>query len=148
MAIPDLDEHGLLPAGAHDCSVDEIVGTFGWNPHRRDLVRRLSDFLVREIRHRFSEPVYVDGSFVTDKETPDDVDVVLDMRRASEDRQFSAFRSWRQGRDRFRRVYSIDFWINLPGENDFSDFFQYLGVKTARYKGLDSAYRKGILRLP
>lgn len=38
--------------------------------------------------------------------------------------------------------------INLPGENDFSDFFQYLGVKTARYKGLDSAYRKGILRLP
>jgi hypothetical protein len=96
----------------------------------------------------FSEPVYVDGSFVTDKETPDDVDVVLDMRRASDDRQFLAFRSCRQGRDRFRRVYSVDFWINLPDENDFSDFFQYLGVKTARYKGLDSAHRKGILRLP
>ena len=45
-------------------------------------------------------------------------------------------------------LISVDFWINLPDENDFSDFFQYLGVKTARYKGLDSAYRKGILRLP
>ena len=148
MAIPDLDEHGLLPAGVHDCSVDEIVGMFGWNPHRRDLVRRLSRFLAREIRHRFSEPVYVDGSFVTDKETPDDVDVVLDMRCAADDRQFLAFKIMTAERDRFRRVYSVDFWINLPDENDFSDFFQYLGVKTARYKGLDSAYRKGILRLP
>ena len=148
MAIPDLDEHGLLPAGAHDCSIDEIAETFGWNPHRRDLVRRLSDFLAREIRHRFSEPVYVDGSFVTDKQTPDDVDVVLDMRRATDDRQLSAVKFMATERDRLQDDYSIDFWINLPGANDFSDFFQYLGVKTARYKGLDSAHRKGILRLP
>lgn len=76
------------------------------------------------------------------------MDVVLDMRHAVDDRQFLAFKIMAAERDRFRRVYSVDFWINLPGENDFSDFFQYLGVKTARYKGLDSAYRKGILRLP
>ena len=42
---------------------------------------------------------------------------------------------------------ALTFWVNLPGANDFSDFFQYLGVKTARYKGLDAMHRKGILRI-
>ena len=38
------------------------------------LVRRFCDFLAHEIRPAFSEPVYVNGSFVTDKEAPEDVD--------------------------------------------------------------------------
>jgi hypothetical protein len=147
MAIPDLDEHGLLPVGAHDCSAEEIAGRFGWNPHRLDLTRRFSDCLVREVRSRFSEPVYVNGSFVTDKETPEDVDAVLDVRRATDSRQLRAIKFMAAERDRLRRQYSVDFWVNLPGANDFSDFFQYLGVKTARYKGLDAMHRKGILRI-
>ena len=147
MAIPNLDEHGLLPAGTHDCSAQEITGRFGWNRHRRDLIHLFSDFLVREVRSRFSEPVYVNGSFVTDKENPKDVDVVLDVRRATDSRQLRAVKFMGAERDRLRREYSVDFWVNLPGVNDFSDFFQYLGVKTARYKGLDATHRKGILRI-
>ena len=147
MPIPALDEHGLLPAGVHECSVQEIADRFGWNPHRQDLLRRLSNCLEREIRSRFSEPVYVNGSFVTDKEVPEDVDVVLDMTRAIRKGRLSALNFMVAEQSRLRRDYSVDFWINLPSENDFSDLFQYLGVKIARHKGLDPSHRKGILRL-
>ena len=110
-------------------------------------MRRLSDCLVREIRSRFSEPVYVDGSFVTDKEVPEDVDVVLDMTRATDEGRLSALNFMVAEQDRLQQDYSVHFWINLPGQNDFSAFFQYLRVKTARHKGLDPSHRKGILRL-
>lgn len=43
--------------------------------------------------------------------------------------------------------YSVDFWINLPGANDFSMFFQYVGAKVSSSKGLSPTYRKGILRV-
>ncbi len=43
--------------------------------------------------------------------------------------------------------YRVDFWVNLPGISDFSEFFQYIGVKTAKFKGLKPTYQKGILRL-
>lgn len=129
MPIPAFDEHGLLPAGVHECSAQEIADRFGWNPHRQELLRRLSDCLVREIRSRFNEPVYVDGSFVTDKEVPEDVDVVLDMTRATREGRLSALNFMVAEQGRLRQDYSIHFLINLPGGNDFSDFFQYLGVK-------------------
>ena len=147
MAIPDFDEYGLLPAGAHDCSAQEIANKFGWNPHRQTLVRRFCDFLAHEIRPAFSEPVYVNGSFVTDKEAPEDVDVVLDLRQAAETRQLSGIKFMARERERLHTQYGVDFWVNLSGTNDFTDFFRYLGTKTARYKGLDARHRKGILRI-
>lgn len=91
--------------------------------------------------------MYVDGSFVTDKKVPEDVDVVLDMTRATREGRLSALNFMVAEQGRLRQDYSVHFWINLPGDNDFSDFFQYLGVKTARHKGLDPSHRKGILRL-
>lgn len=39
------------------------------------------------------------------------------------------------------------FWLNLPGMNNFLDFFGYVGNKTARFKGLDPSHLKGILRV-
>ncbi len=77
MAIPDFDEHGLLPAGVHECSMADVARQLGWNSHRRSLVNRLHVFIANEIRPDFPDPVDVDGSFVTDKEKPEDVDVVL-----------------------------------------------------------------------
>ena len=124
----------------------EISARFGWKQHRVNLVNRLGTFLTREIRPTFHEPIDVDGSFVTDKQEPVDVDVVLDLRGASDLQQFLG---WRLMRDRraFTQTYSVDFWINLPGQNDFGEFFQYVGVKTSASKGLPPRHLKGILRV-
>lgn len=104
-------------------------------------------FLMSELRPRFSDPIYIDGSFVTDKVHPNDIDVVLDLTAADDATKWRGLSFWSAERMRIKSQYNVDFWPNLPGENDFCAFFQYVGVKTAKYKGLGSRERKGILRL-
>lgn len=50
-------------------------------------------------------------------------------------------------RKRFREQYDVDFWVNLPGQNNFADSFQYVGIKSAKFRGLAHTDRKGILRI-
>ena len=147
MPIPDLDEHGLLPAGIHDCSLEEMNAKFAWNDHRQQLMSSFARFLRGEIVGVFDHPVYADGSFVTDKISPNDVDVVLEMWDASDAQKWLAFEFMREHQARIRRQHSVDFWVNLPGAKDFAAFFQYAGHKTAKFKGLDHKHPKGILRI-
>jgi hypothetical protein len=76
MAIPPFDpETGLLPPGEHATSWDEIEARFGWNLRRRQLLDGLADGLAV-----FAEAgctrVWLNGSFVTDKDEPGDFDCV------------------------------------------------------------------------
>ena len=96
----------------------------------------------------FDEPIYINGSFVTDKEYPDDIDVVLDLRDTSDGRKWKGLEFMINHKSRLLHEYRVDFWVNLPPiENDFAAFFQYVGVKTARFKGLNPKHLKGILRV-
>ena len=147
MSIPDLDEHGLLPAGIHDCSVEEVKARFGWNAHRQRLIYCFVQFLTHEVRNMFDHPVYADGSFVTDKDRPGDIDVVLELHNASDAENWRGLMFMQEHQARIRSQYSVDFWINFPHKNDFVAFFQYVGHKTAKFKGLDHKHRKGILRI-
>ena len=147
MSIPELNNHGLLPSGVHDCSLPEIESRFGWNEHRKGLLGDFGKCLQNEIRAKFSDPIFFDGSFVTDKEVPDDIDVVLDMRQAPDAMKWKGLDFMNKHQSRLMSDYRVHFWVNLPGNNDFSDFFQYIGVKTAKMKGLHPNFLKGILRL-
>ncbi len=80
MAIADFDADGLLPSGPHDCVeadvklrlVDSFVSSTTRGPiHDRWLQHRLAlaEFLTIQEQ-------WVDGSFVTDKEDPGDIDIV------------------------------------------------------------------------
>ncbi len=147
MPIPQLQQNGLLPTGVHDCSFDEIRATFTWNQHRQQLFDNFLTFVGAELRPRFPDPLYVDGSFITDKMTPDDTDVVLDLTNAPDARKWQGLQFMNNHQARIKILYGVHFWVNLPGQNDFSAFFQYVGVKTARAKGLDPRQTKGILRI-
>ena len=146
IVIPYLNEHGLLPEGVHNCSVPEMTARFGWNEHRQGLLLSFEAFLRNEVRAVFDHPVYADGSFVTDKEHPEDIDVALDLLAATDADKWRGV-EFMSERCRIRSRYGVDFWVNLPGGNDFSAFFQYAGHKMAKFKGLDHHHRKGILRL-
>jgi hypothetical protein len=41
--LPGLDAEGALPDGLHVASWEEIVETFGWTNHRRELLAGLAD---------------------------------------------------------------------------------------------------------
>lgn len=147
MPIPDLNTHGLLPTGVHDCTIPEIETSFGWNSHRVGLLEGFKDFLTKEINGKFACPVYFDGSFVTDKDEPEDIDVVLELSSLPDAVKYQGLVFMQQHQSRLMKDYRVHFWINLPGSNDLCSFFQYIGAKTAKFKGLHPKFLKGILRL-
>ena len=74
MAIPPLQSNGELPPGEHSASLDEIEVRFGQgNDQRKKLMRGLRDasdnFCQAGVR-----TIWVNGSFVTSKKKPNDID--------------------------------------------------------------------------
>lgn len=76
VAIPPFDRAtGLLPTGEHDAEWDEIESLFGWNPRRRQLLDGLAEALAL-LGSAGCTCVWLNGSFVTDKDEPGDFDCV------------------------------------------------------------------------
>ena len=84
MAIPDLDDDGFLPEGVHECSLDEIDQRFGGNQsavRRSALFAKLREY-IQELRSTgMAAGLIVDGSFITNKTEPNDIDLVLILLR-------------------------------------------------------------------
>ena len=75
--IPDFREDGYLPEGLHLATEAEIIFRFGTSTNQR---RRLALRLRRWIelsRSVAAKRLFVDGSFVTAKPEPNDVDAVV-----------------------------------------------------------------------
>ncbi len=89
MAIPDVNEHGFLPADIHDCTLEELEQRFArdrWvdnklRPCRNRLFARLRDYLAELRRVGLPAAVLVDGSFTTDRPEPGDIDLAVVLPR-------------------------------------------------------------------
>ena len=126
MPIPNLDSYGLLPNGIYDCSLEEISTHFTWNQHRTTLYGNFLTFLQNELRPYFPDPVFFDGSFVTDKETPEDTDVVLDLRNAPDARKWQGLMFMQQHQQRFKNDY---FGLTSQGTMISHHFFNISELK-------------------
>ena len=74
--IPDFDLHGNLPPGVHPATIDEVVERFGGpSLSRRKRTEALCEFY--DFARPFTVRLYVDGSYVTQKLSPNDVDIAL-----------------------------------------------------------------------
>jgi Family of unknown function (DUF6932) len=76
--IPPFDTAGNLPAGIHHTTRDELTARLGHTSHRRELLAGLRRALD-SLGHAGCRRVYVDGSFVTAKETPADFDACWEV---------------------------------------------------------------------
>jgi hypothetical protein len=74
--IPDLVD-GSLPPGEHVATWREIVAAFGTNPRRQALLAGLRE-LALTLAAAGCQTIWIDGSFVTDKERPGDYDACWD----------------------------------------------------------------------
>lgn len=72
---PAFDHDGCIPP-MQACTEAVVARWFGANPHRGELMERVRDWLslARAVR---AKRVLLDGSFVTAKEEPGDVDAVV-----------------------------------------------------------------------
>src|ERR1051325_8666156 len=84
---PDITARELLPTGIHDCLLNEIktrFGSFQSSDRRPQLFARLEELVTAMKQSGLFESILVDGSFVTSKGTPNDVDI-LGVPRAGQD---------------------------------------------------------------
>lgn len=76
---------GVLPEGIHVATLDEVRDRFAFNPWRQALF----DGFVSGAEHLFRagcERVYLDGSYVTEKESPSDFDAIWDIEGVDGDK--------------------------------------------------------------
>ncbi len=129
--IPPFDERGFLPPGEYVCAWTECVERFGNHPQRQRLLTGLREVLDI-LRAAGCRTVYLDGSFVTDKPRPNDVDAAysttgLDWEQLQ--RAAPELLDFRDGRAAQKRRYGGEFFpaewaADLAGE-PFLSFFQH-----------------------
>lgn len=134
--LPEFDSRGLLPYGVHRANWKEIVKRFGGNKKRRDLLRGLKealDMLVSAGCHR----VYLDGSFVTSKESPNDIDVCWDIDGVDPMMLDSVFFDFDNDRAAQKARFGAEFFPAQAPQRlrTFLDFFQ-VDKDTGNPKGI------------
>lgn len=71
--IPDFNHEGNLPPGIHHVDEQNFFKYFGFNNHRKNLLTGLKK-LILNLRGAGCGLIYLDGSFTTTKEIPNDYD--------------------------------------------------------------------------
>lgn len=74
MSIPALQANGELPLGEHHASLDEVEATYGFSTGRRKLLMRGLRDAASNFEQSNVNTLWINGSFITDKEEPDDID--------------------------------------------------------------------------
>jgi hypothetical protein len=136
--IPQFDEKGLLPEGVHSATLEEVVARFGFNEHRRGL---LSGFIeaLHLLRAAGCHRLYMDGSFVTAKAHPNDIDACWDISGVNPDVLDPVFFDFDNGRAAQKARFGAEFFPAQTPEGvtgrTFLEFFQ-VDKQTGAPKGI------------
>ena len=78
--LPPFNEHGLLPDGIHDCTLEEVesrFGSFQGSDRRPQLWAQFREFFREAKATGLVDAVLLNGSFVTGGAEPNDIDLIL-----------------------------------------------------------------------
>jgi hypothetical protein len=146
MPIPALTAEGLLPTGIHDCSLEEIrehFGHYGSRGHRWRQCDRLENYVRDVCSGKLAEEIIVDGSFVTEKDEPGDIDLIVVL---PEHHDFGAelrpIEYNLLSRRRVRRRFEFDILVAPRGSQTLAQFVGYFEQVRNRPKET-----KGLLRV-
>lgn len=139
--IPKFENNGNLPPGIHNASIVEVKQRFGINPHRKNLLTGL-DKLLKHLEDIGCFLVYLDGSFITNKEYPSDYDLAWSTEGLSNDNISKIdpiLLDIKQFKTEVKEKYLGDiFPAEIPEGNTgkrFRDFFQ-IDKNTGEDKGI------------
>jgi len=81
--IPNLNKDGYLPKVIHKATIEEIEKRFGiHNPNRKELFANLNSMFNLLHKHKAQiKSLLLNGSFVSDKEEPGDIDCILIVKK-------------------------------------------------------------------
>lgn len=124
--IPPFTASGTLPPGIHVATWTEVAARYGWTPRRRWLLEGLRTALVM-LRYAGCQTVYVNGSFVTAKEVPEDFDVCWNAIGVDPERVDPVLLTFGKRRATQRAKYGGEFFpahFRATSEATFLEFFQ------------------------
>lgn len=146
MPIPALDETGRLPIGVHDCTLEEIEASFGQfqsSDRRPRLFRELKRY-VEDVRQAdVGSYLVVNGSYVTGKPDPNDIDVLLILREDVDlSQRVPPFEYNARSKKYVRKEYRLDFYVGFEGDESSEGIIR----KFSEVKYVPGSL-KGILRI-
>lgn len=145
MPIPPLNENGLLPEGLYDATFAEIkaaFGHYGRTGQRNQLCEHLERFLVDAKTSLLISAVIVDGSFVTLKEEPGDIDlVVVTTEEYTAETTIKPFEYNLLSKRRVHRLYGFDVAIVKNGSDEYRAAIEFFSQVRS------SEIRKGMVKV-
>jgi hypothetical protein len=146
MPIPALTSEGFLPEGVHDCTLTEVgerFGQFQRSDRRCRLFERLADYVRSAQASKVVWAVIVDGSFVTNKDAPSDVDlIVVSLRKGALPANLRPMEYNVLSKRSIRRQFSLDVLSAQEGELEVDEHIDFFSQVRNRPE-----LRKGMLRI-
>lgn len=146
MPIPTLNADGLLPEGVHDCTLNEIRDRFGGfqrTDARPRLFERLEKFIKESKASGMVTAIVVDGSFVTAKDAPSDIDLILvTVQRTKFPAVIRPMEYNALSKRHARRRFGFDILLAQEGETELIKHLEFYSKVRDR-----PDLRKGLLRL-
>ena len=129
--LPEFTEEGLLPPGIYETDFEELREKMGWSRRRLALLEGLESALELMATSGVTR-VYLDGSFVTDKNRPNDIDGCYDLEESTTaetlKRMAPIFPPTPDNRAKAKELYGVDFFpaaaTELSSGQPFLRFFQ------------------------
>ncbi len=112
--------NGNLANGVHLMTIDEFEAFFGYTEHRRKLISGLKRGMA-QLKDCGCKEIYIDGSFVTTKETPNDFDACwnadgVDLKKLQS--QYPIIIDFDNDRINQKRMYFGEFFpAQIPASN-------------------------------
>ena len=149
--IPDLHD-GVLPLGIHACTFEELrakFGRFNRTDQRIRLTETLQKYIDEASKSGIARAVVVDGSYITRKSEPGDIDLILvlraDFNLAQELRPFEYNL---QSKRMVRRLYGFDVRAAVDGSETYSFYIsEFSKVRLDDPEQTDNQTQKGLLRI-
>jgi hypothetical protein len=136
--IPEFEDNGNLPPGIHETSWEEFIERFGRTPQRKRLLKGLRA-AMESLRTAGCRRVYLDGSFVTAKDIPNDYDGCWDIDGVDVTLLDPILLRFEDGRAAQKAKYLGEFFPTEMTEHrsgvTFAEFFQ-IDKESGQSKGI------------
>jgi hypothetical protein len=141
-----LNDQGLLPEGIHVCTLDQVEETFGRfnaSDKRPKLFRKLKEYCSELRLAEIADHLIVDGSFVTEKAEPSDIDLVVALRSNIEpDETWSPYKTNLIRRNQVRSKYGFDVFVAGVESSEYKKYVEFF-YQTREHH----SFKKGLVKV-
>ncbi len=140
MTIPKFNTYGLLPPGIHPVTIVEVEKVLAFSAKRRSLIEDGLKPVSTELFKMGVSGLYIDGSFTTEKPSPNDIDGYVLAESISD-----LYRDIAERWELWKGQYRMDIWpaaTDMEGQGSQAYFEEFYG----HVKG-EPPMAKGFLKL-